>query len=342
MFADKTVFIVGAGASAEFNLPVGSALMEQIKQNSKFRFEFGEMKEGVHEIFHVLTRRFKEPAEVNAHLKAMAEISRSIDLAGSIDEFINRHYDDQLIAEAGKLQIAHAISKAERESLLAPHKNSDEPILWDNVSTTWIKTFTQMLFEGVRNEHVEMVGKNITIVCFNYDRCIEHYLTEAIVKTFRGVDRQTARKIVEQMKIIHPYGSLGTLADHPFGAPYTGETLRSMSDNIVTWSESVESARKAAIEKAMLSASTLVFLGFAFAPQNMNLLTATQIRDSRTSLEVFATGYGYDNVIDDRLKNKILNLYSVSGTATSEEDIHIQYNMKCAKFIQAHSMALVA
>ena len=341
MFADNTVFIVGAGASAEFNLPVGSTLMDQIKQNSKFRFEYGEIKEGVREIFQVLTSRFKEPAEVNARLDAMAEINRSIDLAGSIDEFINRHYDDQMIAEAGKLQIAHAISKAERQSLLARPKSSDESIVWDNVSGAWIKTFTQLLFEGVRNDRVGQVGANITIICFNYDRCIEHYLTEAIVKTFRGVDRETALKIVEQIEIIHPYGSLGALSKHPFAAPYTSETLRAMSENILTWSETVDSAQKSAIEKAMLSASTLVFLGFAFAPQNMNLLTATQIRDSRTSLEVFATGYGYDDVIDNRLKNKIMNLYSVSGTATSEEYIHIQYDMTCAKFVRAHSMALV-
>ncbi|MCQ1772867.1 SIR2 family protein [Neorhizobium galegae] len=342
MFADNTVFIVGAGASAEFNLPVGSGLMEQIKRNSRFHFDFGQLREGVHEILNALHESYRSNGEINDRLAAMVEINRSIDLAGSIDEFINRHHNDLMIAEAGKLQIAYAIAKAERESLLAYTKNSNVLFPWEKVDGTWIKTFAQLLFEGVRNEEVEQVGNNITIICFNYDRCIEHYLTEAIIKTFRGVDREGALKIVSRINIIHPYGSLGPLGRHPFGEQIAPHNLVKMSNNIVTWSESVESARKAAIEKAMLSASTLVFLGFAFASQNMNLLTAVQARDSRTSLEVFATGYGYDDVIDDRLKNKIMNLYSVSGTATSEEYIHVQYNMKCAKFLQAHSMALVA
>ncbi|MCB5203908.1 SIR2 family protein [Neorhizobium sp. T786] len=341
MFADNTVFIVGAGASAEFNLPVGSALMDTIKQNSNFRIEY-DLREGVRAIYDELRERYRDGNDLRQRFESMAEINRSIDLAGSIDEFINRHYDDPIIAETGKLQIAYAIAKAEHGSLLARNKNSRDPFLWDNVNGTWIKTFTQLLFEGVRNDDVEQVGNNITIIVFNYDRCIEHYLTEAIIKTFRGIDRQKARQIVDQINIIHPYGSLGRLDVHPFGDEVASHRLRAMSESIVTWSESVVSETAQQIEEAMLSASTLVFLGFAFAPQNMDLLAPDRMRHSSMEpMEIYATGYGYDDVIDRRLKRRIINLYSMQSDITNEESVHIQYEMKCAKFIQSHSMALV-
>lgn len=343
MFADNTVFIIGAGASAEFNLPVGSGLMERIKQNCKYRFDYGSLKEGVPEIAHGLIERYRgEQAELDARFIAMGEVHRSIDLAGSIDEFINRHYDDPIIAEVGKLQIAYAIAKAEKDSLLAQPNNGDEPFRWDKLSDTWIRTFAQLLFEGVRNGEVERIGSNISIICFNYDRCIEHYLTEAIVKTFRGIDRKQAGKIVDQINIIHPYGSLGKLAVHPFGGDITSQKIRAMSESIVTWSESVISDNRSAIEEAMLNASTLVFLGFAFAAQNMNLLSVEGMKDDVGSLQIYATGYGYDNVIDGRLKGKISNLYASGPSVVTDDFIHVQYEMKCAKFMQAHSMALVA
>ncbi|TCN32472.1 hypothetical protein [Sinorhizobium americanum] len=343
MFKDNTVFVIGAGASAEFNLPVGSGLMERIKQNCKYRFDYGSLKEGVPEIAHDLIERYRDQqSELDARFMAMGEVHRSIDLAGSIDEFINRHYDDPIIAEVGKLQIAYAIAKAEKDSLLARPNNGDETFRWDKLNDTWIRTFAQLLFEGVRNGEAERIGNNISIICFNYDRCIEHYLTEAIVKTFRGIDRKEAGKIVDQINIIHPYGSLGKLAAHRFGGDVTSQRLRAMSESIVTWSESIMSDKRAAIEEVMLDASTLVFLGFAFAPQNMNLLSVDGMRDDFDSLEIYATGYGYDNVIDGRLKSKISNLYSSGPGVVTDRLIHVQYEMKCAKFMQSHSMALVA
>lgn len=43
MFRDNTVFIIGAGASHEFGLPVGEALMKTIQINCRFRFDHWSM-----------------------------------------------------------------------------------------------------------------------------------------------------------------------------------------------------------------------------------------------------------------------------------------------------------
>ncbi len=343
MFRDNTVFVVGAGASHEFGLPVGEALMKTIQSNSRFSTAHGQLMDGVAEIYYSLIDRNKNDRNaIQTRMQAMAEIHRATDDAGSIDEFINRHYDDPLIAEVGKLQIAYAISQAERLSDIAAITQKTELLSAPNLSETWIKPFTRMLFEGVRNNDVENLGNNITIICFNYDRCIETYLEYAIEKSFRNVSPDMARNIVDRINIIHPYGSLGDLRLHPFGIEPTQERLRAMSEKIVTWSESRASDRAPKIQHAMENASTVVFLGFAFAPQNMRLLTTEKGFDEpEQEVETFATAYGYNPVINERLKTKILDLYSPNDFTINSERVHIQYDMKCADFLRAHSMALV-
>lgn len=344
MFKDNTVFVIGAGASAEFKLPVGEELMKKIKLNSLFKLDHFRVKQGISPIYQcILDRHSDEPQEIDARMEAMSEIHRAIDLAGSIDEFINRHYDDPLIAEVGKLQIAYAISQAERLSDLSDVPRESHVIrITPHLSNTWIKSFAQMLFDGVRNDQVETLGESISIICFNYDRCIQHYLTNAIAQTFRGVSKMQALDIVQRINIIHPYGSLGSLKDHPFGSEATPERIRAMSENIVTWSESQRSDKSSKIQYAMENASTVVFLGFAFAPQNMELLTIPKtFDDPEQEVETFATAYGYNQVIDDRLKTKILDLFSPNDFTINSNRVHIQYEMKCAEFLRAHSMALV-
>ncbi|OAE39546.1 hypothetical protein [Agrobacterium tumefaciens] len=148
MFKDNTVFVIGAGASAEFKLPVGEELMKKIKLNSLFKLDHFRVKQGISPIYQcILDRHSDEPQEIDARMEAMSEIHRAIDLAGSIDEFINRHYDDPLIAEVGKLQIAYAISQAERLSALSDVPRESHVIrITPHLSNTWIKSFAQMLF----------------------------------------------------------------------------------------------------------------------------------------------------------------------------------------------------
>lgn len=74
----------------------------------------------------------------------------------------------------------------------------------------------------------------------------------------------------------------------------------------------------------------------------MRLLTVEDaFARERLDIETFATAFGYDPVIDKRLKNKIRQLYSDGIAPYNSGPIQIQYQMKCADFLKAHSMALV-
>lgn len=350
MFRDDTVFIIGAGASHEFDFPVGSALMDIIRDKSRFRFDH-TISEGDRHLFHWLQQRYPSTDDQNDRLLALGEINRAIDSAGSIDEFIARNQHDPLIAEMGKIQIAYAIAKAEADSkVMKTGIEHDRTINWNALKNTWIDRFAYALFNGVRTTDVGTLGDNITIICFNYDRCIEFYLANAIHRAFKEVDLDHATEIVNAINIIHPYGTLGELptkrtghsAQHvAFGSQLTADRLWTMSENILTFSESLRDAEiKARIDRAIFEAERLVFLGFSFARQNMNLLASSQIdQDDFEDREAFATAFGFKQQVVGSLKRNISDLYA-TGTL-SPERVHIDLDWKCNDFIHTHLLNLM-
>jgi hypothetical protein len=342
MFRDNTVFVVGAGASAEFDMPVGSKLMETIRENCIYKFDHGGLRQGVPVILEHLNdgRDVRDHGDrdwIDQRLKAMARVSLSIDMAESIDEFIYRNSDDPLIAEVGKLQIAYAIAYAEGESLLrADQFNSHSGFARAN--ETWINTFAKVLFNGVKATEIDTIGQNITIICFNYDRCIEWYLERAIVRAYPGTSDGKARDIVRYINIIHPYGTLGSLSEFPFGQV---RKLGAMADNIQTWSETVRDPNTVrAIQRAIGKADQIVFLGFAFANQNMELLRSpAEIRDER-HVRAYATGYGLHQVVEQAYKENIVLLYKDALLVTAMDNIWVQWQTKSKEFMYMYRYGL--
>ncbi|TWC85704.1 hypothetical protein FB593_102558 [Rhizobium sp. SJZ105] len=344
MFKDNTVFVIGAGASAEFGLPVGSALTQTIKSNCSFRLdEFGSrLAAGSREVFQHYEKIFgrndsAKVAQFNLRLEKSRQIARGIDSAESIDEYIFRYASDPLVAEIGKLQIAHAISLAENKSIL-----SDDNNFPDNFSvgdTTWIWTFAKALMNGVKVDDVACIEENISIICFNYDRCIEHYLEHALMRGFHELSLEDARKIVGQINIIHPYGWLGNLGAFPFGK---ADRFANMAENLITWSETISDPE--VIEKlrsAVRSAHQLVFMGFGFAAQNMDLLNTQPTGLPSSHTQVYSTGLGIPQEVEVVLKEKIIALTSSSWRSSSAEMIHFQYGAECKKFLDIHRLNLV-
>jgi len=84
----KVTFVVGAGASAEFNLPVGSELKATIRTYVSFRKdETGEIVGG--------SDRIKSMYEHGVPLKCCQDIAKAMILAPSIDEFLNTRHDNE-------------------------------------------------------------------------------------------------------------------------------------------------------------------------------------------------------------------------------------------------------
>ncbi|MCA1442693.1 hypothetical protein I6F07_21210 [Ensifer sp. IC4062] len=343
MFKDNTVFVIGAGASQEFGFPIGSGLTQTIKKNCNFVLDAGRLSEGEKPIFRHYEKIYgyddrTKIDQFNERLQACWQIRDGIESADSIDEYIFRYSDNPLIAEVGKLQIAYAISIAEWESKLANDKGFSETNI-ENAHDTWIWSFSRALITGIRANEVEKIGDNITMICFNYDRCIEHYLEHFLVRSFHGMSIKEAREIVKNIRIIHPYGTLGDLGEFPFG---TMPRFALMTENLITWSETIrEPDIIEQLRTAIEDAERIVFMGFAFASQNMELLDTKPVEVNFNGPRVYATGFGLPKENEESLRRNINGLYSHGAPVDELQKIHFQYGAKCKEFFDIHRLNLV-
>ncbi len=353
MFKDKTLFVIGAGASVEFGLPVGRDLAEEIRKKSSFTFPAHSSPRGDEEVLNLL-RQNRSPTEQSELFRACSENHNGIYMAGSIDSFIDRRSDVSRIAEVGKLLIAISILRAERKSNLYLNTNIADPrIDLPTLGNTWIDRFFRILTTNIKKDEIEKIGEEIAIICFNYDRCLEFYLIDALRQSY-SIAYQESHKIIYNMDIIHPYGSLGELPENP-AISSGGETVRfggddfsrtnpwPVSNRIKTYTEQIaEQNMLIRIENAVRDAKQIVFLGFSFQPQNMELLAVGE----KLSIDkhVFATGKGVTRHGINEIKSRILSLYAGGEELNKKwmDFVNIDSGTECNDLLIDHFLNLSA
>jgi len=289
MLKRNTVFVVGAGASKEFGLPAGNELAIRISEKLNVLFnEFGtNIISGDKELFYGVTRSHGQ--ELSQYQKAAWLIRDGIILAHSIDDFLDVHQLNQRVVEYGKAAIAKCILEAERNSKLffdrSAHEQPGPPTInFRNCADTWLVGLMRLLVRGTPHAQRAQIFDRCTFVVFNYDRCIEHFFSEALHRSY-DINSHEAADIVARAKIYHPYGLAGDLGDAlttratvPFGANQVnwydlGKTM------LKTYTESVDSVQ---IKNAVQQAETIMFLGFAYHDQNMRLLANDKSLNKKT------------------------------------------------------------
>ncbi len=113
MFRRKTLFIVGAGASCEAGLPVGSVLKEQIAESLGSGPGL-DLDSTLSNAFSMLGNSNGEGLYYNA----AALIRRNMSQAISIDNFLDAHQENKYVNAVGKLLIVYALLRAEKVSKL--------------------------------------------------------------------------------------------------------------------------------------------------------------------------------------------------------------------------------
>ena len=102
MLRNKTLLVIGAGASLEAGLPLGIELSKQISAKLYFEFDSG-LRKGDHVFFEALRQNSNGNDELNERLQACRRIHTGIQLARSIDNYIDSHRNDFSVALCGKL-----------------------------------------------------------------------------------------------------------------------------------------------------------------------------------------------------------------------------------------------
>src|SRR5262249_911856 len=141
MFNKPTVFIIGAGASAECGLPTGSQLKEQIRSSAP-------MHAGEPSLYKILQGCV---SDVAPYMKAGRELSETLATFPSIDEALHWWRANPETVFLGKLAIAYHILVAERSSPLRPTLSMDVDVL----SKTWFSSFLSIALSGLEREQAE-------------------------------------------------------------------------------------------------------------------------------------------------------------------------------------------
>ena len=137
-----------------------------------------------------------------------------------------------------------------------------------------------MLTENCQKEDIKQRFKFVTLIIFNYDRCIEHFLYHAL-QLYYKLNETEAAELIKQINIYHPYGNVGTLPwdnsvdSIQFGSDVNAQKLVKLAKNIKTFTEGTdpEFSQITEIHSQVELASRVVFLGFAFHKLNIELIT---------------------------------------------------------------------
>lgn len=345
MFRAKTVFVIGAGASAEVGLPVGADLLKQIVALTHITFDHYRQITGDNGILEALKLTLREGGEVkllNEHLKAGWQLSESASQALSIDNAIDA-LEDSKIELVGKLGIVRAILRAEAGSRsFQSIENRPDSLDLKKFSDTWYSSLTKLLTENVRRSQIDRIFENFEIINFNYDRCLEHYLPFSL-SSYYGVDLAATREITKALTVHRPYGVAGRLPWQSGDLPSVGfgegspQQLADVAQQVRTFTERVEEgAELAAMRTAIANADRVVFLGFAFHRQNVELLAQA----AQDHSEIVATALG----ISDSDKSVISNeLYKAFEHKFIMHDSRIKLaEMPCSQFFKEYWRTLTA
>lgn len=266
-----TVFVVGAGASREFdsgqNMPIGAALAIAIER--LMVSELANQDGPVSRAF--ATRKELSPQ----HVAAMERIRDGIQSRDSIDDFLSEWDDIPQIGCVAKTAIAHILLEAERKTVLGDMLlGTRAPVdALRTLKQSWLGIIAARANPGARRRDINQVFDGISIVTFNYDRCIEEYLLAMFTHT-AALTPEQASSLLVKIPIHHAYGSLGALTNPLNGVEFAANETKVLdaSHGIITYTEEVETTRVSQIRKLVRSADKIIFLGCAYHPQNLELL----------------------------------------------------------------------
>jgi hypothetical protein len=341
------VLIVGAGASREVKLPIGSELKHNIATALDMRFERGyEQSAGdrfiVQALRYVVQSEGSRSGLIDHYIHACHRIRDGMPQAPSIDNFIDANRDEPQIAQAGKLAIARCILEAEQNSTLYVNPgNIYNKINFKAVEPTWFNGFFQLLVENCEKRNLAERMSRVGIITFNYDRCIEHYLHESL-KNYYGLDSQAASDILSNLSIFHPYGFLGSLPWQTasgavkFGEDAEPKKLVEIARHLKTFTEGTDKTHSDIIDirSTMHLADRVVFLGFAFNYQNLELLYGDHDVRSR-DCPVYGSAYGISESDVAIIGGELIALGGHPNT-----NIRLNRNLKCVDVFREYGRGL--
>lgn len=265
MFKPGTVIVLGAAVSNEVGLPLGAGLKTKIAGILPSEGSGDDYVRGA--LFN--------DGGLDANVPAVRGILSALPRAASIDNLIEHRGLDPAFKHCAKVGIVASILQGERQSRL--FSKSGNLAAED---TTYADLF-RIIVGNASVAALPDALSRVSFINFNYDRCLEHYLFDWL-KGYSGLAASEASRLVGNLTVVRPYGTVGPLPQSEsegvhFGQDLGRVDLNALAANILTFSEERKSGVDTAVRSIMREARQLIFLGCAYHPQNMKLLTPDYI-----------------------------------------------------------------
>jgi hypothetical protein len=339
MAKQSTVFVLGAGAGEDIGMPLGWQLAGDIRARTHVSFHEGRARI----TDEVLCLAFQRPigdGRERIFFPRASQIQRGLVLAPSIDEYLFAHRADPDLQLLGKLAIARSILEFEGRSNLYMEGSPARPDL-AKVADSWLVPLFRFLNLRVEASNAANVFDDLFIINFNYDRCIEHFLYYAVIDYF-GLKPPQAAAAVNRLQIIHPYGTIGALPwqerkpnteAFEFGVDVNELELQRAARNLRTFNEETPTDQANAIRELVVRAGRIVFLGFHFHPQNIDLL----LHQKPAAQFVYATTFQRSED-DKRILEVSLQRFLAKGVLPSAQPRVRFVNGKCTDAFREHGL----
>lgn len=298
---DKTVFILGAGASCYYGFPTGEKLLNDLK---RFRERRASMNSIDSEFYQYMVNNYESSLEKNG-------ISFENHLEYFIEELNNSgvHSIDTFLAESrneinhhgylGRILVSYLITRREDrgEILRAANDNNN----YYNYNDDWISYFIHRLISYSRNKFLKILPK---VLSFNYDNLFETKIKDNFEKT--------VGKTYCPIEVTHIHGQLD-ISNYEYNiSNWDAVDKEAYYKQIVKSASQISMMRRGNIGARIEcmteidNAEYLVFLGYSFDPLNNEILFGNRRNFDNCLKEktIFTTTYGLHQKIIDILYRK--------------------------------------
>jgi hypothetical protein len=332
----KTVFVLGAGASCPYGYPSGAHLREHICLSTG----------------HPHLKDLAQAIEKDG-LPSVGDFKKTFESSStkSIDLFMTRN---PKLAPVGKYIIAFEIFKAEGKSQFRERARRTQDhykqaelrgevylLRKDFQGDDWYLYLFGRLTEGivVKDALPYFSDGTVSFVTFNYDRSLEYFIYESFRKSFTEVPEYKVIQCLRNLKILHLYGQVAPLKwqDSNEGVDYRPQIseslLRKVSSNIRTIYEEKQNPELVEAQNLLKRADEIFFLGFGFAPENMDVLGLTRLIPKLC--KVYGTAYGLEQKEIDDIRDRIVK--ELPGGCTDHNYARTKIeNVDCLKLLRNH------
>jgi hypothetical protein len=276
MIRSGTVLILGAGASAPFGFPCGRPLLLEIAHGIKV------LSSSLGDLGHRL-----EGCGYDRDL--VKQFGRELLLSAqpSVDAFLEKRRE---YIEVGKAAIACAMIPYEVERRL--YRYQGEKSHW-----------YEYLFSQMGTTLEDFRSSSLSVITFNYDRSLEHFLFLALKHSY-GLSDEECSKELKAVRIVHVYGTLGgnlhlEEGSRPYNTEVTPDVVKQCASAIRVLHEGkTDNPELDKAHKLLMQARVICFLGFGYYYDNIRRLRPELPEDS----ELFGTAFGITAQEQERIK----------------------------------------